>query len=121
MYLLDTDHISLMDRGGIEGQNIRARLARLPPHAVSASVISFEEQVRGWMSAIARARTVDRQIPYYRELERLLRFYSLTPLLAFDSSAAAEVNRFRQMGVRIRARAFGQSTRCTVMPRPTEM
>ena len=101
MYLLDTDHISLMDRGRAEGQNIPARLSRVPQDDVSASVISYEEQIRGWVSVIAQARTVERQIPLYRELERLLRFYCITPFLPFDERAAAEFKRLKQSRVRI--------------------
>jgi tRNA(fMet)-specific endonuclease VapC len=101
MYLLDTDHISLIDRGGPEGQRIRARLGRVSMDEVTASIISFEEQIRGWMAIIARTRTLDRQIPFYRELERLLRFYTVTPLLASNEKAAAEVRQLRQAGIRI--------------------
>ena len=42
MYLLDTDHISLIDRS--DGRNIRVRLAAVAPDQVFASVISYEEQ-----------------------------------------------------------------------------
>lgn len=101
MYLLDTDHISLMDYGGAEGQTIRLRLRTVPPDEVSASAISYEEQIRGWMSVIAQARTVEQQIPFYRELERLLRFYCITPLLPFDEKAATHFARLRQARVRI--------------------
>lgn len=58
MYLLDTDHISLMDRKTAEGQRIRARLSSIPPDDVNASVVSFEEQVRGWVAAIALVNNV---------------------------------------------------------------
>lgn len=101
MYLLDTDHISLMDRGGAEGQAIRLRLKHVPPDDVSASAVSYEEQIRGWMSVIARAQTIGQQIPHYRELERLLRFYCITPLLPFEEKAAAHFTRLRQAGIRI--------------------
>ena len=101
MYVLDTDHISLLDRGGVYGQNIRTRLARVPPDDISITVISYEEQIRGWTGAIARARTVDRQIPFYRELERLLRFYCITPMLPFDEQAAAEFQHLQQARIRI--------------------
>jgi len=101
IYLLDTDHISLMDRGGREGQAIRSRLKRVPPDDVSASTISYEEQIRGWMSVIAQARTAQQQVPFYRELERLLRFYCLTPLMPFDADAAEHHTRLRQAHVRI--------------------
>ena len=101
IYLLDTDHISLMDRGGAEGSNIRARLKQIPLDDVSACIISYEEQIRGWFSVIAQSRTIERQIPVYRELERLLRFYCITPLLPFDAKAVAVFERFRSERIRI--------------------
>lgn len=101
MYLMDTDHVSLIDRGGTPGNNIKRRLATVPPDDVSVSVISYEEQIRGWVSAIAQARTIERQLPSYSELERLLRFYCITPILPFDERAGAEFERLRQAGVRI--------------------
>jgi tRNA(fMet)-specific endonuclease VapC len=60
MCVLDTDHISLLDRGGAEGRRIRERLALVAPDDVAATVVSYEEQMRGWMSAIARAGTAAR-------------------------------------------------------------
>ena len=101
MYILDTDHISLLDRGGVYGANIRTRLFRVAPDDISICVISYEEQIRGWTGAIASARTVERQIPFYRELERLLRFYCITPMLPFDMQAAAEFQRLQQARIRI--------------------
>ena len=101
MYLLDTDHISLMDRRTAEGERIRARLAAVPPDNVNASIVSFEEQIRGWMSAIAQAGRVDQQILFYTELERLLRFYCITPLLPFDSRAAAQLQSLQKARIRI--------------------
>lgn len=101
IYLLDTDHISLLDRGGSEAQNIRARLARVSSREVFASIISYEEQMRGWNALIARTRATHQQIPFYRELEKLLGFYCITPLLPFDTDAAIVFDRFRQEHVRI--------------------
>jgi len=101
MYMLDTDHISLLDRGGREGQRIRANLAPIAPDEVAASIVSYEEQMRGWISTIARARLAERQVPFYRELEWLLRFYSITPLLPFDEAAAAVFDSLKQTRVRM--------------------
>jgi tRNA(fMet)-specific endonuclease VapC len=68
MYLLDTDHITLLDRGGQEGDRIRTRLSHIPPEEVAASVISYEEQMRGWLAYVASLRTVDRQVAGYNQL-----------------------------------------------------
>ena len=54
MYLFDTDHITALDRGGEEGERLRTRLAHVPPEEAAVSVVSYEEQMRGWL-AYARA------------------------------------------------------------------
>ena len=46
MYLLDTDHITLIDNGGQEGQRILSRIATVSPEEIAASIISYEEQMR---------------------------------------------------------------------------
>jgi tRNA(fMet)-specific endonuclease VapC len=87
MYLLDTDHISLIHRGGTEGRRIQSRLASVPPEQVFLSIVSYEEQMRGWLADIARARSVAQQKPRYEELNRMLNLYCTTPLLPFDDAA----------------------------------
>lgn len=86
MYLLDTDHITLLDRAGAEGETIHARLVQVPEE-VAASIVSYEEQMRGWLAYIAQLRGVNRQADGYRRLERMLDFYCATPLLPFDERA----------------------------------
>lgn len=93
MYLLNTDHITLLDRGGAEGQRIRGRLSQVPPEEVAASIVSYEEQMRGWLAYIASLRAVDRQVAGYRRLERMLQFYCVTPLLSFDARALEQFQR----------------------------
>lgn len=101
MFLLDTDHVSLIDRGGTAGANVQARLRRVPPGDVFACVISYEEQIRGWMAVIAQARMSGAQIPFYSELLRLLSFYCATPLLPFDAPAAAAFERLKAAKIRV--------------------
>lgn len=47
LYILDTDHISLVQRGN---QNIALRSAGIPPEFIAITVISVEEQLRGRLS-----------------------------------------------------------------------
>lgn len=101
MFLLDTDHITLVDRGGQEGRNIRDRLAMLPEGQVAASVISYEEQMRGWLSAINAIRNVDRQIDAYLRLERFLDYYCGMTLLPFNVAAAEQFQRLWVTRIRV--------------------
>jgi tRNA(fMet)-specific endonuclease VapC len=101
MYLTDTDHMSLMQRGGAEGQRIWQRIRTIPPDDLGTTVVSYEEQMRGWLARIARATTLQRQIADYSELKQLLQNYCNIAVLDFDAKAAAEFERLRQAKIRI--------------------
>lgn len=88
--LMDTDHVSLIDRAGPESARILAHIAALPPDSVVVFLISYEEQMRGWMAEIARMPSVDRQLDAYSRLDRLREYYCLTPVLAFDEAVVAQ-------------------------------
>jgi tRNA(fMet)-specific endonuclease VapC len=88
-YLLDSDHISLIHRGGAEGRRIQTRLAGIPSEQVALSIVSYEEQVRGWLAEIRRARSILQQKSRYEELNRMLELYCATPILQFDDAAIA--------------------------------
>ena len=90
LYLMDTDHVSLVDRGGPESARILARITTLPPNSVAVALISYEEQMRGWMAEIARMQSVDRQLDTYSRLDRMREYYCLTPVLPFDTEAVAQ-------------------------------
>lgn len=89
MYILDTDHISLLHRNGAEGKQIQSRLSTVSPDEVAVSIVSYEEQMRGWLAEIGQLRGIDKQREGYRRLERLLGYYCATPLLPFDDAAVA--------------------------------
>ena len=89
-YLMDSDHVSLIDRAGMEGARIIARIAALPPNSVAVSLVSYEEQMRGWMAKIARMPSVDRQMAAYSRLDRMRDYYCTTPILPFDEKALAQ-------------------------------
>jgi tRNA(fMet)-specific endonuclease VapC len=101
MVLLDSDHMSLLQRGGAEGDRIRQRLRALPPNEVATTIISYEEQMRGWLARLARATTLERQVSDYVELKRLPQNYCNIAVLEFDKRAGAEFERFRQEQIRI--------------------
>jgi tRNA(fMet)-specific endonuclease VapC len=101
VYLLDTDHMSLLDRGGEVGETLRTRLRTVPPDDAATTIISYEEQTRGWMARIAQTRTTESQIALYRQLKRQLLNYCQIAVVDFDEKAAGELDRLRQSRVRI--------------------
>lgn len=77
MYILDTDHISVMESASTsaEGQRLRFRLASLRAKERITTIITFEEQVRGWMSYLSQARSVAKEGGAYRRLKGVLDRY----------------------------------------------
>lgn len=104
MYILDTDHLSLLGRADSPGaQRLRFRLAGLKPEERITTIITFEEQMRGWMSHLAQSRSLVRQVEAYRRLKEFLDRYLKITVLEFDEAAAAEFERLKQSRLRIGA------------------
>lgn len=105
MILLDTDHVTVLQRGsGERGQRLFDRLDALPAGTpIAASVVSFEEQMRGWLASIAKERDARRQVPAYRKLAELSRFFAKFALSDFDEQAADQFEELRAARVRIGA------------------
>ena len=63
MIILDTDCLSLIDREKIlESSILRRNLEKFAPDEIFTTIITFEENMRGWLSFIARSKTLDQQI-----------------------------------------------------------
>jgi tRNA(fMet)-specific endonuclease VapC len=103
MVILDTDHMSVLERREQPGlENVLARLAELQPsEEVVTTVISYEEQMRGWMAYLARARSMAQQITAYGRLLSHLESYRRIPVLGFDEAAARVFQRLRRSRIRI--------------------
>ncbi|MBB6051748.1 type II toxin-antitoxin system VapC family toxin [Armatimonas rosea] len=101
MYLLDTDHITLLARSGEEGERIRQRVLLAPEGEVSASIVSYEEQMRGWLAQLNRISAVNQQAIYYTRLEENLRFYNQIPLISFDTAVVEQFQALWVQRIRI--------------------
>jgi tRNA(fMet)-specific endonuclease VapC len=104
MIVLDTDHLSVLERSDQPGSGaLRARLAHLPPVEVVTTITNYEEQMRGWMTYLARARSVAHQVEAYRRLLQHLDNYRRIPVLVFDEAAAIVFQRLQRARLRIGA------------------
>jgi tRNA(fMet)-specific endonuclease VapC len=102
MVVLDTDHMTLIEWSDKRGSaRLRARLRVLQPAEVATTIISYEEQMRGWMAYLARTRFVVEQMEAYRRLHRQLHNYCRIPVLTFDEHAATTFQRLRRARIRI--------------------
>jgi tRNA(fMet)-specific endonuclease VapC len=102
MVVLDTEPMSLLEWSGAQGSaKLQARLATLQPVEVVTTIISYEEQVRGWMAYIARLRSVTQQVDAYRRLHRQLDNDCRIPVLVSDAPAAVTFQRLCRTRLRM--------------------
>lgn len=65
------------------------------------TIVSVEEQMRGWLATIAKERRIERQIKSYKELGRLFVFFAAFTIAPFEERAAAFLAEFRSAKIRI--------------------
>jgi tRNA(fMet)-specific endonuclease VapC len=102
MILLDTDHLTILGYADSpRGEALNARLKNSADRDIGTTIISVEEQWRGWFAVIARHRDVRRQIKPYQELVDLHAFLNTWTILPFDDAVADRFEQLRRSGVRI--------------------
>jgi tRNA(fMet)-specific endonuclease VapC len=52
--------------------------------------------LRGWLSYIVKAQTIEQQVEAYKQLKRQLTNYCAIPILEFDGQAAQEFQHLRK-------------------------
>jgi tRNA(fMet)-specific endonuclease VapC len=102
MVILDTDHVSILDREqGTLAQILKNRLDQFEKSQVVTTIISYEEQTRGWLSLLAQSKKMKEQIQTYGRLNRQLRHFCGYPILDFDERAATEFQRLKKANPRL--------------------
>jgi tRNA(fMet)-specific endonuclease VapC len=88
-YLLDTDHISILQRrSGPEFAILWPRVSQQSRADLGFSIVSFHEQVVGCHAYINRARNIGDVVRGYNMLARALRQFAAAPVVTFDASAS---------------------------------
>lgn len=122
LYLLDTDHITLLQHNNAR---LLARCSKEDEADVVVSIISYEEQFRGWLNLISKAKTPDRFDSAYLSLSEFERFYCRFRLLSFDAKAAYIYESLRKLHRRsgkmdLRIAAIALSINATLVTRNTQ-
>jgi tRNA(fMet)-specific endonuclease VapC len=87
MVLLDTDLLTLLERGGSSALSLQVRLDELPRSDVATTIVSYEEQSRGWMARISQAKSKAQLAFMYRTLSEHLDTFCEIPVIPFDDRA----------------------------------
>jgi tRNA(fMet)-specific endonuclease VapC len=95
MILLDTDHLSALKYRDTErARRLLARLVAAVGEVTGTTVVNVEEQLPGWLAAIAKEKLPRRQITPYRELAGLFEFLRPFHIALFDEAAAKVLEGF---------------------------
>ncbi len=104
MILLDTDHLTVLKYTDSERYvRLHGRLLAAAPELIGTTIVNVEEQMRGWLAAIAKEKTLLRQITAYRELTDLFDFFAKLNIISLSAEAVDLFNGFRKSGIKIGA------------------
>ncbi len=102
MIILDTDCLSLFDREKhLESSKLRINLAKFLPEEIFTTIITFEEQLRGWLAYLSKFKTIDDQVFAYERLNQFHKNYREIQVVSFDENAAKVFKELKSQKIRI--------------------
>ncbi len=103
IYILDTDVFTLCELPDTpEYLRLHARVLELHQEdRIVTSIVTYEEQTRGWLAYAARSRETAHQVKAYGRLKKHLLTYAGFEVLDFDPAAAKAFDRIRREKLRV--------------------
>lgn len=101
LYVLDTDHVTLHQR---DHPALCRRLDAADPRALAVTIVTVEEQLRGRLRLVRRAKSKQQQVASYWGLRIALEYFSSVQVLDFDLAAAQVFESLRQQKLRVGTR-----------------
>jgi tRNA(fMet)-specific endonuclease VapC len=102
MIILDSDPLSVLQHPeSPQFERLTEVMERSNDQDFATTVVSLEEQMRGWLVAINRAKGVHKQVVYDQRLTKMVDFYSRWKVVDFDSKAADHFSKYRKARVRV--------------------
>lgn len=93
LWILDTDHVSLHQRGDL---SVSQRIAMVEPLQLAVSIVTVEEQMRGWLDRIRKAKNPEEVIVAYARLKITVQYFSDLQILDFDLNAQNQYSQLRK-------------------------
>lgn len=102
MIILDTDIWTIQQHARGEAfERLAARLLRATDPDVAITVVSVQEQLRGWLAYLSQADEIAKLTRGYDRLREWVVRAGQAHIVSYDEHAASEFGRFRSIGVRI--------------------
>lgn len=96
--ILDTDTLSLAQR---RHPLVTSRLQQLPSTQTAVTIVTIEEQMRGWVAQIKQEKKLDRLIITYARFHDVVLSYSRIHVLPFAAKAVDHFQKFRYLQTRV--------------------
>ncbi|MBW4631962.1 MAG: type II toxin-antitoxin system VapC family toxin [Iphinoe sp. HA4291-MV1] len=101
-YLLDTDHLSILQRQvGKDYNNLSTRMSHYPLSDFAVSTVTFHEQMLGSHAYINRARNLNDVVKGYEMMVRLVSDFKVLPLVSFDAGAATIFDQLQSQRIQL--------------------
>jgi tRNA(fMet)-specific endonuclease VapC len=101
-YLLDTDHLSVLQRqSGRDYSNFSSRMAQYPISDFAVSTVTFHEQMLGSHAYINRARNLNDVVKGYEMMAQIVSDFKVLPLISFDAGAATTFDRLQPKRIQL--------------------
>jgi tRNA(fMet)-specific endonuclease VapC len=100
--ILDTDTLTFVQniRSPLHGRIIE-RLRNAGAELVFATVVSFQEQARGWISKVGRAKTAADILFAYKSLKGLIHDYCTYSIVPYDDEGHARFEEIHHLKLRV--------------------
>ncbi|MFB2833564.1 type II toxin-antitoxin system VapC family toxin [Floridanema evergladense] len=101
-YLLDTDHLSILQRQtGRDYSNLSTRMAQYPLSDFAVSIVTFHEQMLGCHAYINRDHSLNDVVKGYEMMARLVNNFKVLPILPFDAGAATTFEQLNSQRIQL--------------------
>jgi tRNA(fMet)-specific endonuclease VapC len=84
MFILDTDHVSLFQRNN---PVVVSNVLKTLPSRLAITIITVEEQLRGRLSVIRKARGDEKIVNAYKNLLATILYFCTVTVIAFDDNS----------------------------------
>lgn len=102
MYVLDSDHLSILQRKYGNSYDVLARrLSAARPSDVFVTIITFHEQFNGWTKFVSRSKNSSSLVRGYSELAGVITTFARAQVLAFSDAAAEVYDELKAQKVRV--------------------
>ena len=91
----------MLERGQQDSVRLLTRLSEVQSAEIQTTIVTYEEQMRGWLAFAAQSNSLQKTVIAYERLQTHIAVFRNVPLLPFDAIAADIYAELRKSRIRI--------------------